>query len=175
MEDQSIVQMAWFAPAVFSEQQSIVAQVLNGYLRIRLNNEIRENLGGVYSIGASVGVSAAPRGEMSMRIQFACNPRRVEELSSAVLDLLAGIAAGVNRPAFDSAVEALHQSLETSMQSNAFIASSYVNSSVMLNQPLSRLQRRPGYFDAVTPADIQRFAAQLLANGPAKVVLFSGE
>ena len=175
MEDQSIVQMAWFAPAVFSEQQSIVAQVLNGYLRIRLNNEIRENLGGVYSIGASVGVSAAPRGEMSMRIQFACNPRRVEELSSAVLDLLAGIAAGVNRPAFDSAVEALHQSLETSMQSNAFIASSYVNSSVMLNQPLSRLQRRPGYFDAVTSADIQRFAAQLLANGPAKVVLFSGE
>ena len=174
MEDQSIVQMAWFAPAAFTDQLSIIAQVLNGYLRIRLNDEIRENLGGVYSIGNSVGLSATPRGELSMRIQFACNPQRVQELSDAVMDLLDEMATGVNRPAFDSAVEALHQSLETSMQSNSFIASSYINSAVLLDLPLSRLNRRPQYFNAVTPADIQRVTTQLLQNGLAKIVLFSG-
>ncbi len=58
------------------------------------------------------------------------------------------------------------------MQSNAYIAQSYANSSVLLNLPLSRLDRRPKLFDAVTQADIQRVCGQLLqSNGPAVVVL----
>jgi len=173
MEEQSTVHMAWFAPAQFSEQLSIAAQVLSDYLNIRLNDEIRENLGGVYGIGAGVGVSPAPRGELSMRVQFGCDPQRVQELSDAVLALLAETAAGAIVPAdFASAVEAMHQSWETSMQSNSFIAQSYANSAVLMGLPLSRLQRRPQYISAVSPADLQRLAAQLLPNGPAKVVLF---
>jgi len=172
MEEQSTVHMAWFAQGTFTERLSIETQVLNEYLRVRLNDEIRENLGGVYGISASVSISPAPRGEMSMRIQFGCDPRRVEELSSAVLALLDEAARATVQSVFDGAVEALHQGWELSMQNNAFIASSYANSSVLLNLPLSRLHRRPGYFDSVTPADIQRVAAQLLQNGPVKVVLF---
>ena len=57
------------------------------------------------------------------------------------------------------------------MQSNAYIAQSYANSAVLLNLPLSRLNRRPRYYDAVTPADIQRMCARLLQTGPAQVVL----
>jgi len=172
MEEQSTVHMAWFAPATFTERLSIETQVLNEYLRVRLNDEIRENLGGVYGIGASVGISPSPRGELSMRIQFGCDPRRVGELSAAVLALLDEAASGTVQSVFDGAVEALHQGWELSMQNNSFIAASYANSSVLLNLPLSRLQRRPGYFDSVTQADIQRVAAQLLRDGPAKLVLF---
>jgi len=172
MEEQSTVHMAWFSPATFSERLSIETQVLNEYLRIRLNDEIRENLGGVYGIGVSVGISPAPRGELSMRVQFGCDPQRVRELSDAVFALLNEAAAGISQTVFVSAVEALHQGWETSMQSNSFIAQSYANSSVLLELPLSRLHRRPQYFDAVAPADIQRITAQLLQNGPAKLVLF---
>ena len=79
--------------------------------------------------------------------------------------------ANINRDIFAKAVEALKKEWETSMQSNSYIAQSYANSSVLLNLPLSRLNRRPQYYDAVTPADIQRICAQLLQTGPAQVVL----
>ena len=175
LEEQSIVHMAWFAPATFTEQFSIVAQALTEYLNIRLNEEIRDNLGGVYGIGAGASVSPSPRGELSLQIQFACDPQRVQELSDAVLNLLRETATGnITQSHFNNAIEAMHQGLEVSMQSNSFIAQSYVNSAVLLELPLSRLQQRPQNFNAVTPAAIQRMMAQLLPNGPAKVVLFPG-
>ncbi|MCL2600952.1 MAG: insulinase family protein, partial [Treponema sp.] len=175
LEEQSTVRMAWHAPAVFGEQLSITAQVLNEYLNIRLNDEIRENLGGVYWIGAGVSASMTPRGELSMQIGFACDPQRVRELSDAVMALLNETARGVTRSVFDNSVEAMLQSWEVSMQSNSFIAGSYANSAVLMNLPLSRLQRRPRYIEAVTPADVQRMVAQLLPNGPAKIILFQGQ
>jgi zinc protease len=177
-EEQSRVYMAWFTSAPFTEELNAAAQVLNEYLDIRLNDEIREKLGGVYSIGVNVSVSYIPRGELSMGILFACDPGRVEELSAAVINLLnqtAGIAGGgaVNQDTFTKAVEALKKEWETSIQGNSYIAQSYANSSVLLNAPLSRLDRRPRYYTAVTPADIRRVCAQLLQgnNGPARVVL----
>ena len=139
-----------------------------------MTEEIREKLGGVYSISASAGHSPVPSGEMSMAVYFACDPRRVEELSAAVMELLrqtAAGAAGIDGDTFGKAVEALRKEWETSMQSNAYIAQSYINSLVLLDQPLSRLERRPEYHNAVTPADIQRFCARLFSNGPARIVL----
>jgi zinc protease len=174
-EEQSRVYMAWFAKTPFTEELSITAQVLSEYLDIRTTEEIREKLGGVYSISAGVSVSPVPRGEISMRIIFACDPRRAQELSDAVMDLLNQAANSIDRDVFDKAVEALQKEWEISMQSNAFIAQSFANSSVLLNLPLSRLQRRPQYINAVTPADIQRMCALLLqsdSHGPVQVVLF---
>jgi len=175
MEEQSTVHMAWFAPATFTEQLNMTAWVLNEYLNIRLTDEIRENLGGVYWIGAGVSVSATPRGELSMQIGFACDPGRVQELSNAVMALLNSTVAGLARATFDNAVEAQLQSWEVFMQSNSSIAGSYVNSAVMMNLPLSRLERRPEYLNAVTPAAVQNMVARLLGNGPAKIVLFQGQ
>jgi predicted Zn-dependent peptidase len=111
-----------------------------------------------------------------MQVSFACDPRRAGELSEAVIGLLRQTASGasgssISRDIFNKSVEALKMEWETSMQSNSYIAQSYANSSVLLNLPLSRLEKRQQYFSAVTPADVQRICAQLLQNGPAQVVL----
>jgi zinc protease len=174
-EEQSMVYMAWFSPAPFTEELSITAQVLGEYLDIKMTEEIREKLGGVYSISVNVPVSPIPRGELSIQVYFACDPKRVQELSAAVINLLNQTAnSAINRDTFNKAVEALKKEWETSMQSNAYIAQSYANSSVLLNLPLSRLNKRPQYFSAVTPANIQKICAQLVqddSRGPARVIL----
>jgi len=180
-EEQSVVYMVWFSKAPYSDELSASCQVLNEYLDIKLEDEIREKLGGVYSISAGVSVSPVPQGELSMYVYFNCDPKRAGELQTAVIAVLnqaAGGSAvgsaigGIDRDTFTKAVEALKKEWEVSIQSNAYIAQSYVNSSVLLNLPLSRLDRRPKLFDAVTHADIQRVCAQLLrADGPARVVL----
>jgi len=171
MEDQSRIYMAWYTPASFSEELNITAQALNEYLDIIMTDEIREKLGGVYSIGVGVALSPAPRGELSMLVSFTTNPERVEELTNAVISLLNETARSIDQDAFDKAVNALRMELETSMQSNFFIAQSYMNSAALLELPLARLHRRPQYINAVTPADIQRLCTLLLPNGPALVVL----
>jgi zinc protease len=170
-EEQSIVYMGWFSKAPFSEELSSIAQVLGEYLEIRMDNEIREKLGGVYSISAGVSVSPVPQGELIMQVYFACDPKRVQELCAAVTNLLQQTARGIDRDIFGKSVEALKKEWEISMQSNAYIAQSYANSSVLLKLPLSRLNRRPQYYNAVTTADIQRICAQLMQSGPAQVVL----
>ena len=172
-EEQGMVYMSWFSPARFTEELSVTAQVLSEYLDIRMTEEIREKLGGVYSIVVHVPVSPVPQGELSMQVYFYCDPKRVQELSAAVINLLNQTAASaINKDVFDKAVEALKKEWETSIQSNAYIAQSYANSSVLLNLPLSRLNKRPQYFSAVTPADIQKMCARLVqGDGPARVVL----
>ena len=173
IEDQTIVWMAWFAPAEFSEQLSITAQVATEYLNTRLFQEIRDNLGGVYWIGSALNVTIMPSGEMALHVQFGCDPERAAELSDAVQALMEQTARGLNMTAFVNAQEAMRQSFEVSMQNNVFIAQSYANSAVMFNLPLSRLNRRPEYINAVTPADVQNLVARLLLNGPARMTLFA--
>jgi zinc protease len=171
-EDQGIVYMAWFTKSPFSDELSAVAQVLNEYLDIKMTEEIREKLGGVYSISVNVPLTPVPQGELSLLVYFACDPKRVGELNAAVINLLQQTVAGIDRDIFGKSVEALKKEWETSIQGNAYIAQSYANSAVLLNLPLSRLNRRPRYYDAVSPADIQRVCAQLVrSNGPAQVIL----
>jgi len=150
--------------------------VLNEYLDIKLNDVIREKLGGVYSISADVSVSPVPQGELSMEVRFKCDPKRVRELQAAVIAVLKQTAGGViDRDIFMKAVKAAKEVWEYS-HSNYSVAERYARSSVLLNLPLSRLNSWTWakLYDIVTPADIQRVCGQLVKddkNGPVAVVL----
>jgi hypothetical protein len=45
-----MVYLGWFSPGFFSEEKSQTAATLSEYLDIVLTEDIREKLGGVYSI-----------------------------------------------------------------------------------------------------------------------------
>jgi zinc protease len=175
-EDQSSVYLAWFSKAPYSDELSVISEVLNEYLEIKLNDEIREKLGGVYSIDSGVSVSPVPQGELSMSVRFNCDPKRARELQTAVIAELNRIAGnGIDPDTFTKAVKASKEVWEYS-HTNYRVAKRYANSSVLLNLPLSRLDSWTWskLYDAVTPADIQRVCGQLIkdeANGPAVVVL----
>ncbi|MDR2079349.1 MAG: insulinase family protein, partial [Treponema sp.] len=69
-EERSLVYMGWFTKQPYTEELSAAAQVLNEYLDIRMTEEIREKLGGVYSISVGVLVSPVPEGELTMAVYF---------------------------------------------------------------------------------------------------------
>jgi predicted Zn-dependent peptidase len=103
---------------------------------------------------------------------FVCDPGRVEELIQAVLLEFQKIADGeINQGVLDKAIQALIQAQEESVQRNLFIAQSYANSAVIFRSPLSRLDKRPALFRAVTAAGIQRAAAELLEGNLVRLVL----
>jgi zinc protease len=174
-EDRSIVYLGWFArgPADFNEQRNQTASVLTEYLDIILTDEIREKLGGVYSISAGASVSTIPSGEYRISVYFVCNPSRADELITAVRDLLTGMTrTPLNQDTFNKSKEALLMEHERSLQRNLHIAQSYSNSSVLYNTPLSRLNSRPDAIKAVTAQNVQALCREMLASAPVQVVLF---
>jgi zinc protease len=173
-DDRCIVYLSWFArgPADFNEQRNQTAAVLSEYLDILLTDEIREKMGGVYSIYAGSSVSTIPSGEYRINVYFVCNPLRADELITAVRDLLTGTRQNVNIDTFNKAKEALLMEHERSLQRNMHIAQSYANSSALYNTPLSRLNTRPDAIKAVTVQNVQALCRDMLVSGPVQVVLF---
>ena len=172
-EERSAVYMSWFSPRPFSEENNAAVSALGEYLDIQLNDEIRQALGGVYSISTWASLSPIPAGELSGGVYFVCDPRRVEELVSAVNAEFQKISRGnIDNGVLQKAVEAMVRGYEESVQRNLFIAQSYANSAVIYKSPLSRLDRRPALYRAITQADIQKAASELLEGSHVRMTLF---
>ncbi len=173
-EEKSIVLMYWSIPLTFSEKDFITAAVLNEYLDIRLTEEIREKLGGVYSISPSVGLTPMPSGELYLVVTFYCDPNRAEELAAAVsaeLDLTA--QGNINLDTLIKSREALKKTFEQSLQSNSYLARNITNYHQIFHMPFSRLYARPELLDNAKPEDLQRLSNLLQSNGgPLKIILY---
>ena len=174
-DERCMVYISWFAqgPAAFDEQKNQTAAVLSEYLDILLTDEIREKLGGVYSVSAGASINVIPSGEYRLSVFFQCDPSRSGELIAAVQQRITEAARQpLNQDTFNKAQEALLMEHENSVQRNLHIAQSYANSSVLYNTPLGRLNRRPGAIKAVRPEDVRSLCRDMLVSGPVQVVLF---
>jgi zinc protease len=172
-EERSTVYISWFTPYDYSEESMAAVSVLQEYLDIRLIEEIRETLGGVYSISPSVSLSPLPHGELTGSLYFVCNPDRAKELAAAAVNQIREVAMGrINNDALTKSREALVMSHEQSIQSNLYIAQSYANSMVIYESPLTRMDNRPRLYQAVTAEDIQRIAARLLSGPQVEMILY---
>ncbi|MDR1955754.1 MAG: insulinase family protein [Treponema sp.] len=173
-EAQSMVYLGRYIPFPYTEEDAAAVAVLEEYLDIRLTEEIREKLGGVYSVSAAVFLSPLPPGgELGMAISFGCDPQRVEELCAAIeAEVVRTVQEPLEERIFNQAVAALQKSWEASIQSNSSIAQSYANSAVIYGLPLSRLDNRPGLYEGVRPEAVQAISQRLISTGPARVVLY---
>jgi zinc protease len=175
-EEKSIVYMGWFIPLEWNEETNASALVLNEYLDIVLTDEIRESMGGVYSVEPYVSFSPVPKGELSLEIYFVCDPRREAELRGAIRERLSIISGGdINEETLRRAREAKVKNFEQSMEGNLFIARNAAQFSVALGIPLSHLEERPAMYRSVTAEQIRSMIAAALRGGPAELVLLPQE
>ena len=97
-EQQSVVSILFHGPYSWSRENNLHIDALASVLDIVLNEEIREELGGTYSISASSNVVRLPRPEYFVRISFGAAPQRVDALIERVLELVTEIRAGAIKP-----------------------------------------------------------------------------
>jgi zinc protease len=175
-DDKSSVFLAWYLPAENAERAAVVAEALSEYLDIVLVREIREKLGGVYAISSYVSLGAAPRGELTLMVNFSCDPGRAEELTAAVQGLLSGIGAGkVDADTFGKAVSALKRGREQSLQDNGFIASVLASLDVVHRRPLDRLYGYGENYGTLRQEELSDMAAALLSRERIRVALYPGK
>src|SRR5690606_25660698 len=83
-EPRATTQIIIAGPAEFSQEHQLSLSALGEVLNIRLRDALREDLGGTYGAGVSVGLQREPYGAFSIAVGFGSAPERVDELSQVV-------------------------------------------------------------------------------------------
>jgi zinc protease len=79
----TLVILAGDTPWTRAEAHAI--ESLGDLLEMRLNERLRENLGGTYSVGVNAGMSRRPKEEWNVMVQFGSAPDKAEMMYKAVL------------------------------------------------------------------------------------------
>ena len=118
--------------------------VLGQVLGMRLRETLREDLGGVYGVGASGAIGRGPTQERTFTIQFGADPARVDELIAAVHKEIAALQrGGIGAEYLDKVKATFVREREVQLRSNAFWASTLENAARYGDDPALVLDPSP--------------------------------
>jgi len=97
--------------------------ILGQVLSIKLREVMREDMSGVYGVGAHGSIARSPHQERSFVIQFGCDPKRVDELIGAAFTEIGKIQKdGIGQDYLDKVKETFLRERETQLRNNRFWA-----------------------------------------------------
>ena len=113
--------MVFSGPCVYNPQNRVMLRALTTLVQTKLNETLREKLGGTYSPNVNGGCSREPRQEYSIQIGFGSSPENVEPLYTATLALVDSIkAAPVSQADVDKVKEEILRSHEVDVKTNSY-------------------------------------------------------
>ena len=84
-DPKSMVSIIWNGETEYDEEDDFALNALGEVLTIKLVEQLREEEGGVYGVGARGNMSEIPYDSYSFSISFPCGPENVEKLTKAAL------------------------------------------------------------------------------------------
>jgi zinc protease len=120
-EPKASVRLDMYSDDTWSRDKERDLFILGQVLSIRLREQLREEKGGVYGVGASGFFSRSPHQEHSFTIRFGCDPKRVDELVKTALDEAAAVAKeGADEDHLVRVKETFLRTRETELRQNRF-------------------------------------------------------
>jgi len=162
VEEKSRVQIIFNGNFLWSRKNIFLLKALAEIVDIRLRESLREEQGGVYSIGVSESGSHYPDQEYFVYIGFGSSPGQVEKLSNLVFSEISLLQSeGPAQGSVDKVIEILKRERETNMRENEFwlnvLRSYYMNK---LDPQL--ILAHDQLIDTLSPAVIQEAARVFL-------------
>ena len=84
-DPKSQVNILWSGETVYEPSEDFALQALGEILSIKLVEQLREEEGGVYGVGARGNMSKIPYASYNFSISFPCGPENVDKLTDAAL------------------------------------------------------------------------------------------
>ncbi|PHQ28085.1 M16 family metallopeptidase [Leeuwenhoekiella nanhaiensis] len=84
-DPKSSVQIVWVEETDYDADEALELDALGEVLTIKLIEQLREEIGGVYGVGANGNLRKYPYGNATFSISFPCGPDNVEKLTEAAL------------------------------------------------------------------------------------------
>jgi zinc protease len=120
-EQKANVQIEFHGPQKWTRDADRDMNILSMALSTILRESMREDMGGVYGVGAFGRISRSPYQERTFGIRFGCDPARVDELVKAAFDGAAKVAKdGVEDKLIEQIKQTFLRSREKELKSNQF-------------------------------------------------------
>jgi zinc protease len=87
-EPKADTQFIFTGPAAYSPESRFSVRALNMLVQMRLDQILREQLGGTYSPQVSGGISRVPRQEFEEDIEYGSSPENVDKLAKSALQIV---------------------------------------------------------------------------------------
>jgi zinc protease len=121
IESKSLNALAFYGEMEWTRKNRYVLDSMLEYLRIKLRERIREDLGGTYGIQVQGRTIHYPRQRYQITIQFGSDPQRVEELTSAIFMIIDSLKnSGVTDDYVKKIKEIQLRGYETGIKENNF-------------------------------------------------------
>ena len=158
-EPKATTMMAFTGPLSYTPENRFILRALTDVFQIKLNETLREQLGGTYSPSVGVIPSRIPNAEYMIRVDFESSPENVEPLTKSVLGLVDSLKArGPSASDVEKVREQLIRTRETDVKTNAYWVGNIAGRDQAgediagLLEPYDRMIRN------LTPAQIQQAA-----------------
>jgi zinc protease len=120
-EPKSRVMLSFLGNETWSREKQDDMEMLSQVLQIRLRETLREEMGGVYGVGAGGGISRRPKQRYTFTVSFGCAPENVDKLKQKVLDEIAALQKnGIGEDYLDKVRQTRKRQHEINMKENGF-------------------------------------------------------
>lgn len=122
IEPKSLSMIVFNGPFVFDQDRRIAFRAMAEILEMRLLQQLREELGGTYSVNVSDGYHKYPKPEYSISIQFGSSPDKTEDLIKRVFEEIEKFKTeGPTEKQLTDEKEKLLREYETSSKQNGYL------------------------------------------------------
>jgi zinc protease len=163
-EPKASTQMFFTGPFKYSADNRFALSALMSVFQIRLNETLREQLGGTYSPGAGGSGGRIPREEYNISVFYDSSPENVEKLTQSVKAIIDTLQTrGPSQTDIDKVKEQYTRSRETSIKQNGFWIGNIASREETIDSLSMNLKAYDARVKNLTPAQVQA-AAKLYFN-----------
>ena len=120
-EQKATTNIIFTGSCTFKPESRFVLRALTTMMQTKLNESLREALGGTYSAGISGGCQRQPREQYAVQINFGSSPENVEPLTTAVMALIDSVKTHTPSQAdVDKVKEEILRSREVEVKTNSY-------------------------------------------------------
>ena len=163
-EQKSLILGFYNGEMAYSQDLELKAQVLSEVLNIRIIEELREKVQGIYGGGTFSGFEKEPYGNYSLVLQLPCGPEKVDTLLKAVQKEFENmVIKGPEQSYLDKVKKQLSEQHKVTLKENAAWASVLLDAAVKKQDPAyftdfeAKLQK-------LTVKDVQQMAKLILGG-----------
>jgi zinc protease len=157
-EKQSLILAFYNGQAPYSEEFELNIAALSEILNIRIIEELREKVQGIYGGGTSGALSKYPIGEFNFVLQLPCGPEKVDTLIKASREEFRLMMEKGPDPSYLKKVkEQWKESYRANIQQNNYWLEQ-ITQHIILGKNPDRFVNYEKYVDALTEKDIQEAA-----------------
>ncbi len=161
LADQAQVSLMFHGPMEYDRVSRHRLRSLVDVLSIKLREQLREELGGVYSVNAQPSISERPEPTYQINVSFGCDPERVNELIDAVWEQIRILREeGATDDELSKIKEQQRRTRETQKETNAFWVSVLDFYYTHPDEDLLDVLTYEELIDSITAEDIQRTAVE---------------